>query len=596
MQPLLLQKDGLRNPLLQPIAWSVLGLYLVVQFAALLGAPMFAYDDAIPLVSADLILHGRTPAVDFWSFYPPLYYYATAAGFKLFSRTALVPRFFSFALEVMLLFAAARFFRASFPSLRSLIPFMLLPLIVSWAAFRSPSWPGLALAILSMLAYIKSRQSSPPDIRWMVFAGLVAGVSTLIRYNFGAYVILIAGADILLNDALAGTDEPARVRLRRALLYGSALVVPLALTNIVFYLWIYGASAVTAPLQTIRYSMGVMSGPAFLIVRHNARTLFSLAFPCAWLCARQILRANKIDTPALICAAGGAILTAFALLAGNSPSIAIWFPALALVSIIVFHLTVSPLPRTELALLLFCVCVQHYFLSRADSGHSVVLHPVFALMLPFLFSSQVGTDQERQGFSLKAQVVLALVVAMLLFRMNYNVREAIPFAKSTLMMFRNGGLNPNMPDRQRLLSFNDPELAQEIQATEFVRTRTAPSDPIFVGVKDHSQSFINSVRAYWLSERLPGSSYVNLDTPVGAGEAVQREIIADLQRNRVTWVILYDTSGLDPVFETTTPGSKALDEYLMNDFQEEARFGRYAVIMRRPPARAADISPAAAIP
>ena len=93
------------------------------------------------------------------------------------------------------------------------------------------------------------------------------------------------------------------------------------------------------------------------------------------------------------------------------------------------------------------------------------------------------------------------------------------------------------------------------------------------------------MRAYWFSERLPGLRYVNIDSAIAGEETVQREIVAELQRNHVNWAILYDwadTAG-DPLFPNLAPGSKVLDEFFKSDFQEQAHFGPYIVVARKQP-------------
>ena len=81
------QEGWFKNRLFQGIAWTVLCCYAVVQILASFAAPLSSYDDAIPLVAADLMLHGHKAAVDFLSFYPPLYYYLILAGFRSVGRT-----------------------------------------------------------------------------------------------------------------------------------------------------------------------------------------------------------------------------------------------------------------------------------------------------------------------------------------------------------------------------------------------------------------------------------------------------------------------------------------------------------------------------
>jgi hypothetical protein len=103
---------------------------------------------------------------------------------------------------------------------------------------------------------------------------------------------------------------------------------------------------------------------------------------------------------------------------------------------------------------------------------------------------------------------------------------------------------------------------------------------MFVGVTDHSGAFTNDVRAYWLSERLPGLTYVHIDSAVAGRESAQREITSELQRNRVDWAILVDPSGIamQQLFPDLRRGSGVLDEYFRAHFLEEARFGPYAVL------------------
>ena len=44
--------------------------YAVAVILASFAAPVGEFDDALPLVHSALVQGGRTPSVDFWSFYP----------------------------------------------------------------------------------------------------------------------------------------------------------------------------------------------------------------------------------------------------------------------------------------------------------------------------------------------------------------------------------------------------------------------------------------------------------------------------------------------------------------------------------------------
>jgi hypothetical protein len=574
------EKDWFENPLFHGIAWTVLSCYVVVQILASFGAPL-SYDRAIPLVAADLMLHGRKAAVDFWSFYPPLYYYLILAGFRSVGRSALVPTFFAAVMYVVLLVAVGRFFWKSFPHLRSLAPLIIFPTVIAVGGFIIyPPWPGYAVSFLSLLAYISSRNGPLPDKRWIALAGLLAGLSTLIRFNFGPYVLLVACSDILVHAFVSETSIPSTVRLKHSLVQISILVMPFAVTIVTFYAWIYGIDAVAAPVRMIKYSMSVMGVRAFEHFGPSLRTLSWLGFPCAWMGVRNVLYGGKLRSAALI-AGVGATLMGVGLLAGGMPSISLWIPALGIVSILALHLFVYRMTRPALCVLLFYVCLQHYYLSRAEHDHELVLYPVVAFSLIYLLEAPTAVEKTRVSFLRRPifAVFLALVLFEVAFRDGFHSK--VRLAATTLGTARLGVLSPGMPDRRRLLLI-DSGLSDEIQSTEFVRQRTSPSEPIFIGVNDHSMPFVNHVDAYWLAERPPGARYINLDSCVMVDESVQKEIIAELQGNGVNWAILYTLSGdYDSWFQNLPPAPKALDNFLATQFRKQAQFGRFSVIRRR---------------
>jgi hypothetical protein len=232
------------------------------------------------------------------------------------------------------------------------------------------------------------------------------------------------------------------------------------------------------------------------------------------------------------------------------------------------------------------VCLQHYLLSRADDAHAILFFPIIALTLPFLFVSPAGVhDDTPAGYPPmpRGLVFLALTAtAYAMFASNADLHRPATLARRALKFASSGSLDPRVPDRTRL-PLIDPALKDEIRATEFIRQRTPPSARIFVGVTDHSTSFVNDVRAYWLSERLPGVRYVNIDSGIAGGESVQQEIVADLQRNHVNWAILCNWSNRsrDDYFPDVVPGSKVLDAFFKSDFQEQAHFGYYIVMARK---------------
>ena len=126
--------------------------------------------------------------------------------------------------------------------------------------------------------------------------------------------------------------------------------------------------------------------------------------------------------------------------------------------------------------------------------------------------------------------------------------------------------------------------SDEREALQFVRSKTSPADPIFVGVADHSRLFWNDVRAYWLADRPVGARYLMFDPGIVTEAPAQTEIIADLERRKVQYALI-DHEALaafaDRTFiERGYVGCGLLDEYLASHFRETARFGEFTVLGR----------------
>ena len=331
------EEDWFESRLFQALGWTVLCAFMAVQVLACLEMPVGEYDDAIPLVSSKLVQLGRIPGVDFKSFYPPLYYYIVAAGFHFYGETVLIVRFLAVVLYVLVAFTTALFFRNAFPNLRPLIPFMTLPVTAAMGTFGFAAWPGYAVALLSLLVYLGSRFRSEPNARRTALSGLLAGISTLIRFNFGPYVLVAIGADIVLTEVVIKSNSPVRFRLNRALLQAAAFGVPFVLVNLIFYWAIYGGNAIAAPFQMVKFSMDAMNSGNFVRLRPALSTLLCLGAPGAWIFVRKVLPLDTLPTAAIIPAVFWAVLAGVAIFTPPTPSVALWFPVLSILSVIMFH-------------------------------------------------------------------------------------------------------------------------------------------------------------------------------------------------------------------------------------------------------------------
>src|SRR5262249_31695827 len=115
----------------------------------------------------------------------------------------------------------------------------------------------------------------------------------------------------------------------------------------------------------------------------------------------------------------------------------------------------------------------------------------------------------------------------------------------------------------------------------YLRQRSDNSTPLFVGLRDHSRAFWNDLRMYWLAARPIAVRTFQLEAKVATETAVQREIIADLERNKGSWVVLDSSLHRHEEFSRTPyQGSKLLDSYIEQNFREQAKFGHFVVLTR----------------
>jgi hypothetical protein len=128
---------------------------------------------------------------------------------------------------------------------------------------------------------------------------------------------------------------------------------------------------------------------------------------------------------------------------------------------------------------------------------------------------------------------------------------------------------------------NDPAV---LAVARFLEGKTAPDEPIFVGLSDHRRMLLNHVLLYFVVGRRGGTRYMQFDPNLTSREDVQTTMIRELQSRQVNWVVLY--SGWAEVTEpneSSRPGSDVLDLYLMEHFEPVARFGYFEVRRRASP-------------
>lgn len=598
MSPSLLRlddcKDWFESRPVQVAFSGLLWLYVAIQIVSALAVPLGGYDGSLPLVSADLINRGRLPQVDFSAFYPPLEQYCIAFMFRFAGRTVLAHRFLCAALFIVVVIAANRFFKLHAVRFRSLAPLMTLLVVVGiGASIQLAPWPGFAVAFLTLLTYFMSRETLSEGIPWnTVLAGLLAGVATLIRFNFGIYVAVVVLLDLLVWDLQLG-----HLHLKRRLLSFAAFVVPLFFLNAIFYLAVYGAQGVSALLGIL--AAGPASGRSRFIDLPRSWPLSALFLPYGWFSLKMIVTDDRLSGRSLVPLIPAVSLVGLAFAWRANPSVAAWLTVLGILTVLVLQMFVFKLERAEFGFVLYLVCLLHYYLYRFDVYHAWPVFLMMAMVIPFLIITPV--QGRRASFGMGIAFVL-LMASMALTCMNSDSLPHASLFMNGLRLIKRGGLSLRISDGERYMTSDpispwlfiyphqsstwDTPGLDEFQTVRFIRSNTGPADAIFVGLKDHSKVFMNDVRIYWLTERLPGSRYIDLEPWVTPTESAQREIVSDLERSGTNWAILEGVENVlvqSSIQRSRPPGSKLLDQFFLANFQEVASFGRLSVLRRKHP-------------
>jgi hypothetical protein len=578
------QPDTLRTALsvtFYVFLWS----YALIVAVYSLAAEVHEFDDAIPLLHGRLIQQGYTPNLDFYSFYPPLTAYLNAAVFSLIGRTAIGPRVLADILFVIVLLLLIWLFRSRFPSSDLLIPVAVLLVATSiGAAISLAVWPGFALSLIALLMYFCS-QTVERNRLWLVGAsGVVAALAVLSRINFGGYVVFIVALDLLQQWWFAADKGRLRFKTEGSTTM-AAFALPLVICSLAFLLWVYGTRINVGLSEFVFTAQRVMALRGFILLEFTADLACVIVFPSFWFFFRILIGSDRFPVKALVPVGTFVGLLMLAMAGRRHLTVALIVVALEFASVIFMHLFVHRLERCEFGLLLFFCCLLHYYMSRADWWHWRMLPVGGALLIPFLVIAKYDSAERKFDRSIATGTALAVMsAAIFVFVAAKDFRPSLSVIPDGLTLIADVLRHPRSTDSDRMLGSAPASRAwnllypdrQELAALRYLRERSSSSTPLFVGVVDHSALFGNDLRMYWLADQPIGVRTFQLEAKIATEASVQREIIADLDRNKNTRVILKCMPGN----LGSNRGSKLLDNYLASNFRSDAQFGCYTVLIR----------------
>lgn len=471
------------NSILSRTPLLYLSLLLVggVLLSSLFWLPFNPYDEGIILVGADRIVGGEKPYLDFWTLYPPGQFYTLAWLFAGIEHAAWVER--AYDLVVKTLIGAGLFALVDTTTRQRKVALMVWGLAIVWMSYRDfvlyPIFPCVLLVVLSLNALLQYLRE--PRLGWLLGSTGALVLSALYRVDLG----VLAGVAIL-----------AALMVRR-------WALPQAPGNIVHYglSCVLMAAPVLALLHTqfgiTRLFEHLIAAPASLIPDFRA-----LPYPGFGLSSKKL--------PFYL------------------------FPLILITGAVIslrdmaFRKQDSMLGMAMLLVSLTGIVFLNQVRVRSDFIHLMPSALLAIAVLGLLFAGSRGAHASGHRWHKVLRGLLGLLLLLTFYKPLYEqIKEFSVVARPATKADRYN---------DRVVSIVLPDDLQAVLT--WVAEHTQATDTLYVGVTNHDRFLVNDVALYFLAQRHPATRYHELHPGVTTTEAVQREMIGELQQHSPAALIL----------------------------------------------------------
>lgn len=554
------------------------------------------YDEGIVVYGANRILKGDIPYRDFWTMYAPGQFYTIALIFKLFGTNLFVTRIYSATINLLLVLLVYLIIKKVSGHRMGILAFILSTLWMGgWGLFHSSPTPAgtfwSLFSILFVVDFLCNKNYSS-----LFIGGLITGITAIFRHDIGGYTFISSTIVLIpyLYLRVSNRSIIETIKLWGKYLGGTIIgFVPFALyflskvplKDLIFDLIVFPAK-IFPKVRDLPYPPFDFSFYSFLfyfpIIIYVVVGLFILlnlfkwkaldgkewSIILFWILGLFFFNQARVrsDVPHLL----PTIIPAMMLLASiyNSKLSLICkrgeYIIKALFLFISFLLTLS-LYRNALRSLTITVYILPIVI-----GTVLILAIYIAINLSRFF------EKTLLGISFRA-LSLILCFFILLSFARTEVRDLRVF-----ISFSKPGLVPSQLDRARgIYVFENQEYFLST-AIKFIQANTRPDELIFAGNSRHDRIFVNDVMFYFLSERHSATKYHELHPGLATTEEVQREIIDELKRNSVKFIVLW--SGAENVTEpnesSISSGVNILDDFIRMNYAPVMYFGPYKIMQK----------------
>jgi len=527
-------------------------LLLVPAALAILLAPLRSpfnlYDEGLAVLNGARVLQGELPYRDFWTIYPPGQSIALAALFKTFGASLLISRLYDLSAGLLIVLAVWSTARKLASSARAGLAAVVVALLIAAGRLHgSAVLPSLGLGLLGVRLALE--YWSDGRRRWLLAAGVLLGASSSFRWDIGLYAVASVVLASLLHSHRTPAETESRVRAR---------------------LWFSEWVSIGGPLAVVVLAC---YGPELFSGSGSEMWDQVVNFPAMRL---RELRWKPLPSPLPTFLLGIGALSSKDLAADLLGWLQFYFPV-AVYGVAWWRQRIRQAPPVSseavaavgmLMVTLFGTLLLALTVSRYDDKHVLPASVIAALTAVTLLP-----PSRRTGLNGPARAEATLLVAGTL------AVFVLPTARQLLLTLVH---TPPWATHSRLDRGSGVELAKgQEEAVEFLRSRAAPEEPIFVGNSRHDLVFVNDVGFYFLAARRSATRYSELHPGVATTLPVQRAIVGELEDRRVRWVVLVDMPvPHEPNASAVSTGVSFLDDHLRRHYESVARFGDYRVLQR----------------
>jgi hypothetical protein len=494
-------------------------------------------DEGLMLAAAARIADGQVPYRDFWWFYPPGQPYLLAGLWEAFGPSLLawrVVRVLCDAAVAVLAYVLA--LRAGASARLALVTWLAAALAMAYPTGPHPFPITLALALGALLLF----ERSP------LVAGALCGVAAAWRLEFAAYL----GMGIVLAYALRPSPRRERVAM------GARFAVAALLVAGAFYLPVVAA---------------VGLGDSWdLLVRYPVRDFGdyqSLPFPLDY------------DGPLNTSSLGG-------FLSDSAENLLVFYLPLALVlglagALVALAARFRREYWAQVASAVFALGMAHYLLTRPDIFHTAPLAVMVAALSAGAVAERRSAMEDGPPAVGSARRVAVLGGAALAAgAVGFAIVEGLDRRWLELRSDR-AELRLPVADGVRVDEARRAPLERAVRA---VRRRVPPGDSIYVATRRSDLVSSGHPLFYVLADR-PNPTRYDIPAPgVVTSEAVQREIVRDLERAHTRLVVRWTapiTAKREPNRGGEPSGVTLLDDYLHRVYRPAGRYGAFLLLSRR---------------